>query len=71
MPYLLQAQADLTVVEAVSNNVSANRNLTYTILVVNNGPANATNVNFSVNLPVGTTFVSFSAPAGWTFHRYK
>jgi uncharacterized repeat protein (TIGR01451 family) len=65
MPYLLQAQADLIVVQAVSNNVSANRNLTYTILVVNNGPANATNVNLTENLPVGTTFVSFSAPSGW------
>lgn len=65
MPYLLQAQADLTVIQAVSNNVSANRNLTYTILVVNNGPASATNVNFTENLPPGTTFVSFTALAGW------
>ena len=65
LPYLLNAQADLISLQAVSNNVSAGKNLTYTILVVNNGPASATNVNLTESLPVGTTFVSFMAPAGW------
>lgn len=65
LPGLLHAQADLAIIQAVSNNVNASRNLTYSILVVNNGPGSATNVNLTDNLPVGATFVSFTAPAGW------
>lgn len=65
LPGLLHAQADLAIIQAVSNNVNASRNLTYSILVVNNGPGSATNVSLTDNLPVGTTFVSFTAPAGW------
>jgi len=65
LPGLLHAQADLGVIQAVSNTVNASRNLTYSILVVNNGPGSATNVSLTDNLPVGTTFISFTAPAGW------
>ena len=65
LPYLLQAQADLATIQVVANNVNANRNLTYTILVVNNGPGSVAEVILEDILPIGTTFVSFSAPPGW------
>ncbi len=65
LPFLTNAQADLTSVQTVSNNVAPGRNLTYTILVANNGPTPATNVNLTENLALGTTFISFAAPAGW------
>jgi uncharacterized repeat protein (TIGR01451 family) len=41
-------------------------NVTYTILVTNNSPSAATGVSVSDNLPSELTFVSASAPLGWT-----
>ncbi|MFD0894868.1 DUF11 domain-containing protein [Luteolibacter ambystomatis] len=46
--------------------VFAGNNITYTINVVNNGPSAAASVSLSDTLPAGTTFVSFTAPGGWT-----
>ena len=46
--------------------VTAGSNLTYTIVVSNIGAAEAQNIDLTDVLPVGTTFVSFTAPAGWT-----
>ena len=46
--------------------VVAGSNLTYTITVQNIGPSTATNVAWSDPLPTGLTFVSLTAPAGWT-----
>ena len=65
VPYILHAQADLAVIQTVVPVVSPNRNLTYTIQVVNNGPGSALDVSLRDTLPAGTTFVSFTAPAGW------
>lgn len=65
LPDVVMAQTDLAVISTASNAVSPGRNLTYTILVVNNGPGSATNANLTCNLAAGTTFVSFTAPAGW------
>jgi uncharacterized repeat protein (TIGR01451 family)/fimbrial isopeptide formation D2 family protein len=46
--------------------VVAGTNLTYVISVVNNAvKTSATGVSLTDVLPAGTTFVSFSAPAGW------
>lgn len=39
--------------------------LTYTLTVSSKGPDNAVNVSLSDPLPVGTTFQSLTAPAGW------
>jgi len=41
-------------------------NITYTETVTNNGPAAASAVSFTEAIPANTTFVSVSAPAGWT-----
>jgi uncharacterized repeat protein (TIGR01451 family) len=46
--------------------VAAGDLLTYTIVVSNNGPSAAANVTLSDAIPADTTFVSFTAPAGWT-----
>jgi uncharacterized repeat protein (TIGR01451 family) len=46
--------------------VLAGNNITYTQTVTNNGPAAASAVNFTEPIPANTTFVSVSAPAGWT-----
>ena len=40
--------------------------ITYTQTVTNNGPAAASTVTFTEAIPANTTFVSVSAPAGWT-----
>jgi uncharacterized repeat protein (TIGR01451 family) len=50
---------------AGSEQVAPGANLTYTI-EVRNGPRVAANVTLSDTLPGDTTFVSLSAPAGWT-----
>jgi uncharacterized repeat protein (TIGR01451 family) len=60
-------QADLALSTAVTPiNVFAGNNITYTQTITNNGPAAATAVTFTEAIPANTTFVSVSAPAGWT-----
>ncbi|HET6670406.1 MAG TPA: PQQ-dependent sugar dehydrogenase, partial [Pyrinomonadaceae bacterium] len=54
---------------AISSSASPNpgqvgTNLSYRIVVTNNGPAQATNVNLVNELPAGVTFVSASATQG-------
>jgi uncharacterized repeat protein (TIGR01451 family) len=46
--------------------VIAGNDITYTQTIQNNGPATATSVQFTEAIPANTTFVSVSAPAGWT-----
>ena len=48
------------------NPVPAGGDLVYTITVTNNGPDPATSVSLVDNLPPETTYVSISAPAGWS-----
>lgn len=59
--------ADLSVTTVdTPDPVTAGNNLTYTITVANAGPSNAASVSLSDTLPAGTTFVSLSAPGGWS-----
>jgi uncharacterized repeat protein (TIGR01451 family) len=60
--------ADLSVTKtrAPSGAIEAGTNVTYTITVKNNGPADAGNVILADTLPNTLGFVSFSAPTGWT-----
>jgi uncharacterized repeat protein (TIGR01451 family) len=61
------AQVDVSVTKDDSPDpVEAGANLTYTITVTNAGPSAAQGVTLSDEIPVGTTFVSLVAPAGWT-----
>jgi len=59
--------ADLAVTKTRSPSglVDAGTNVTYTIGVANNGPADAGNVTLTDAVPAGTGFVSLSAPPGW------
>jgi uncharacterized repeat protein (TIGR01451 family) len=60
-------QADLAITKtATPNPVLAGNNVTYTVSATNNGPAAATSVVISDTLPPNTTFVSGTAPGGWT-----
>ena len=66
-PAVAAATSDLAVTKVDSPDpVAAGTNLTYTLLLQNNGPDPAANVLLTDALPAGTTFVSFTAPAGWT-----
>jgi len=46
--------------------VLAGGNLAYTITVSNEGPASAANATLTDTLPAGTTFISLTAPGGWS-----
>jgi uncharacterized repeat protein (TIGR01451 family) len=60
------AVADMSITKSGSSDpVEPGTNLTYTIAVQNAGPSDAA-ANVSDTLPTGTTFVSFSAPGGWS-----
>ncbi len=60
-------QADLALSTAAAPSVVlAGNNITYTQTVTNNGPGPASGVNFTEAIPANTTFVSVSAPAGWS-----
>ena len=53
-------------VSAAPNPVAPGALLTYTITVTDLGPGAATGVGFTNAIPAGTTFVSFTAPTGWS-----
>jgi uncharacterized repeat protein (TIGR01451 family) len=61
------SSADVSVTKSDSPDpVTAGSDLTYTISVANDGPSPATGVTLTDDLPAGTTFVSASAPSGFS-----
>ncbi len=59
--------ADLSITKVdTPDPVDAGSNLTWTITVANAGPSAAAALSLVDTLPAGTTFVSMSAPAGWS-----
>ncbi|MFN8168623.1 MAG: hypothetical protein U0S36_07540 [Candidatus Nanopelagicales bacterium] len=60
------ASADLSITKAGPPTVTAAGQITYQLTVANAGPSDAAAVTVTDTLPAGTTFVSASAPAGWT-----
>jgi len=61
------ASADLQVTKVdTPDPVTAGNDLVYTITVTQAGPSAAAAATLSDTLPVGTTFVSLTSPAGWS-----
>jgi uncharacterized repeat protein (TIGR01451 family) len=58
--------ADMGVTESAPEGRPQDTDLTYAITVTNGGPAAAPNAEWSDTLPGPTTFVSLTAPAGWS-----
>jgi len=59
--------ADLAVSQiADANPVGGGSNVTYTVTVANNGPGVAGGVSVTDTIPANMTFVSASAPSGWS-----
>ena len=64
---LVQPSTDFTVTIAGSPDpVNAGNDLTWTVIVTNNGPSTASDASVSLPLPAPTTFVSLAPPAGWS-----
>lgn len=62
-----QVIVDLVVAKADSPDpVVAGETITYTITLTNNGPDPATDVSLTDGVPAQATYVSFTAPVGWT-----
>jgi uncharacterized repeat protein (TIGR01451 family) len=57
-------QADLATANSAPATVFRNTNLTYTIVVTNNGPDKASEVTLTDSVPEGSTFVSAATTAG-------
>jgi len=58
--------ADLAVTKTdTPDPVLAGSNITYTITLTNNGPSDSSGLLLTDAIPANTTFVSFTAPAGW------
>ncbi len=65
-PPVMGQSTDLSVAKSEDvDPVLAGENLTYTIVVINNGPNNALNTELTDMIPDNTTFVSATAPVGW------
>lgn len=61
----VNTSADLSVSKTDSPDpVNAGANLTYSIIITNTGPSNATNTVFTDTIPVSTTFQSLTIPPG-------
>jgi len=63
----ISSQADLAITKTGPAGVTAGNNATYTLTLINNGPAYASNVALTDALPAGETFVSLVQTAGPTF----
>jgi len=64
---IISTQSDFSITLAASPNpVNAGTNLTWTLIVTNNGPSTGTTASVSLPLPASTTFVSVAPPAGWS-----
>jgi uncharacterized repeat protein (TIGR01451 family) len=64
----VSANADVAVVKSGPANANAGSNAAYTIVVTNNGLADASSVTLSDVLPANTTFVSFAQNSGPAFN---
>jgi uncharacterized repeat protein (TIGR01451 family) len=60
------ALSDLWVTKSVSGSGLAGTDLTYTVMVRNEGPSDAQTIVLSDPTPANTTLVSVATPAGWT-----
>lgn len=58
--------ADLSLVKSGPLTAAAGTDITYNVTVTNAGPSNASTVSGTDTLEPGLTFVSASAPAGWS-----
>ena len=58
--------ADLSIVKTHLGTMLAGTNDTYRLVVTNNGPSDANNAKVTDTLPAGLSFVSYTAPAGWS-----
>ena len=64
---IIQPSSDFSMALSASPNpVSAGTNLTWTTTLTNNGPSTGINASVDLPLPPPTTFVSVSAPPGWS-----
>ncbi len=59
------ASADLAITKTGPATVVAGNNVSYSLVVVNNGPSDAANLSVADTLPAGVTFVSATG-TGWT-----
>jgi uncharacterized repeat protein (TIGR01451 family) len=64
---VVSALADLAITKSGPGTANPGTNVSYTIVVTNNGPSDALSVSFSDLLPAGTTFVSESQTTGPSF----
>jgi uncharacterized repeat protein (TIGR01451 family) len=58
--------ADLSIAKSGPATAMAGDDISYTLTVANAGPSSAASVQVVDTLPAGTSFVSATAPAGWT-----
>jgi uncharacterized repeat protein (TIGR01451 family) len=58
--------ADLAVTKSGAATATVGNNVAYNVTVTNNGPGDAQSVALSDPVPANTTFVSVTAPAGWS-----
>jgi len=63
---LVKSESELAVSGTSPTKVVAGTDVTYAFTTVNNGPMDANAALVSEVLPAGTTFVSATAPAGWS-----
>jgi uncharacterized repeat protein (TIGR01451 family) len=61
------ASADLSVLTSGPGSIDAGSNVTYTVVVTNSGPFDASTVSLTDTLPSNTTFVSINQTVGPTF----
>jgi uncharacterized repeat protein (TIGR01451 family) len=59
-------QSGLLLSGSATASVQAGNDITYTIALSNNGPTSLSSVTLNDAVPANTTFVSLTAPSGWT-----
>jgi uncharacterized repeat protein (TIGR01451 family) len=63
---IVNTSADLNIAKSGSSSPVAGTDVSYTLTASNIGPSDAASASLSDTLAAGTTFVSLTAPAGWS-----
>jgi len=64
---IVAAPADLSITKTGPANAVQDTDITYTVTIMNNGPADSLNVELTDPIPANTTFVSLTQTSGPTF----
>jgi uncharacterized repeat protein (TIGR01451 family) len=63
---IVDIESDAAITLSAAPTVIAGDTLTYALIVIDNGPSTVRNLSWSMSVPASTSFLSLTAPSGWS-----